>query len=130
MDMLEPRANLGSHSISDDSVAKDLEDWALVPAPMPDEPIPDASPLKALLQYHILPFPLQPSNIKDGMLVGTERRSSGLKGERQRLRVDVSERLDPTDWDTIGNGEIRFGGSTVLGKPGESKTFVRSSQPG
>ena len=87
------------------------------PAPMPDEPVTDVTPLQALLQYHILPFPLRPADIQDGMLIGTERRTPALKGGRERLRVDVSDRLDPSDWDNIGQGEIRFGGSTVLGKP-------------
>ena len=89
-----------------------------MPMPMPNEPISDVSPLQKLLQYHILPGRLLASNIKDGMLLGTELRTSALRGGRQRLRVDVSERLDRNKWDDFGQGEVRFGGATVLGKPG------------
>nr|XP_019047790.1 hypothetical protein I302_04407 [Kwoniella bestiolae CBS 10118]OCF26720.1 hypothetical protein I302_04407 [Kwoniella bestiolae CBS 10118] len=96
------------------------------------KPIQDASPLAALLQYHILPGRLLPSDIKDGMLLGTELKTSLLDGGRQRLRVDVSERFqrDRNDWEAIGEGEIRFGGATVLGKPvktGESIIYLLSS---
>lgn len=90
----------------------------ILPAPTPNEPIDDVSPLQALLQYHILPGRLLPSDLKNGMLLGTERRTSALGAGRQRLRVDVSERLDRTHWENVGEGEIRFGGATVLGKPG------------
>lgn len=84
--------------------------------------VKDSSPLAALLQYHFLPGRLLPAEIKDGMLLGTELRTSALDGGRQRLLVDVSERpgRDRNDWETIGEGEIRFGGATVLGKPGWS----------
>ena len=85
------------------------------------EPFKDVSPIAALLQYHILPGRLTPADVKDGMLVGTEMRTSALKGGRQRLRVDVSDRLDRVHWDNVGEGEIRFGGATVLGRPGESR---------
>lgn len=85
-----------------------------------DEPFRDASPIAALLQYHFLPGRLLPPDIKDGMLLGTELRTSALRGGRQRLRVDVSERLDRYNWKDMGGGEIRFGGSAVLGKPGAS----------
>ncbi|WWD06482.1 hypothetical protein V865_004572 [Kwoniella europaea PYCC6329] len=96
------------------------------------KPIQDASPLAALLQYHILPGRLLPSDIKDGMLLGTELRASSLGGGRQRLRVDVSERFqrDRNDWEAIGEGEIRFGGATVLGRPvksGKSIIYLLSS---
>ncbi|WWC73256.1 uncharacterized protein I206_107222 [Kwoniella pini CBS 10737] len=96
------------------------------------QPIKDAAPLAALLQYHILPGRLLPSDIKDGMLLGTELQTSLLGGGRQRLRVDVPERFekDRNDWETIGEGEIRFGGATVLGKPvkiGKSIIYLISS---
>jgi uncharacterized surface protein with fasciclin (FAS1) repeats len=86
-----------------------------------DIPYKDSSPLASLLRYHILPGRLLPEDIHDGMLVKTELRTSALKGGRQRLDVDISESLDPKDWDTINVGEIRFGGATVLGKPGENE---------
>nr|XP_018259015.1 uncharacterized protein I303_08558 [Kwoniella dejecticola CBS 10117]OBR81173.1 hypothetical protein I303_08558 [Kwoniella dejecticola CBS 10117] len=96
------------------------------------KPYKDASPLAALLQYHILPGRLLPADIKDGMLLGTELKTSSLSGGRQRLRVDVSERFqrDRNDWEAIGEGEIRFGGATVLGKPvkiGKSIIYLLSS---
>ncbi|WRT68887.1 uncharacterized protein IL334_005869 [Kwoniella shivajii] len=96
------------------------------------KPTQDPSAIAGLLQYHILPGRLLPSDIKDGMLLGTELRTSALKGNRQRLRVDVSERLqnDPINWEAIGEGEIRFGGTTVLGKPvktGNSIIYLLSS---
>jgi hypothetical protein len=81
------------------------------------EPMKDVSPLQALLQYHILPGRLMPGDIKDGMLVGTELRTSSLAGGRQRMRVDVADRLDGGVVDTIGLGDIRFGGATVMGTP-------------
>lgn len=79
----------------------------------------DVSPIAALLQYHIIPGKLVPADIYDGLLIGTELRTSLLKGGRQRLRVDVSENLDRLEWANVGQGEIRFGGATVLGHPGE-----------
>ena len=81
----------------------------------------DPSPLQQLLQYHILPGRISPSDIKDGMLVGTELSTQALGGGRQRLRVDVSDRIvkGRINWEDIAAGEIRFGGATVLGKPGE-----------
>ncbi|KAK8843447.1 hypothetical protein IAR55_007104 [Kwoniella newhampshirensis] len=96
------------------------------------EPFVDVSPLAALLQYHIIPGRLLPEDIKDGMLLGTELRTSALGGERQRLRVDVTETLgrDRIDWETVGEGEVRFGGATVLGKPvksGKSIIYLISS---
>ncbi|ORX38916.1 hypothetical protein BD324DRAFT_617870 [Kockovaella imperatae] len=95
-----------------------------------DEPFKDASPLAALLQYHILPGRYDPSDIKDGMLLGTELRTSSLKGERQRLRVDISSNRGKLQWDTVGQGEIRFGGASVRGKPvrsGKSIIYLISS---
>ncbi|WVR09194.1 hypothetical protein IAU60_006256 [Kwoniella sp. DSM 27419] len=89
-------------------------------------PTQDASPLAALLQYHILPGRLMPSDIESTMLLGTELRTSSLGGARQRLRVDVSERFkeDRHKWDAIEAGEIRFGGATVLGKPVKSGNSI------
>jgi uncharacterized surface protein with fasciclin (FAS1) repeats len=88
------------------------------------EPMKDATPLQALLQYHILPGRLMPGDIMDGMLVGTELRTSSLAGGRQRLRIDVADRLDGGAADTIGLGDIRFGGATALGPPSTSCVCV------
>ena len=97
--------------------------------PQPGEPsFKDASPLAALLQYHILPGRYTAADIKDGMLLGTELRTAALRGERQRLRVDVSGTLK--DWEDIGQGEIRFGGASVRGRPvrsGKSIIYLISS---
>jgi uncharacterized surface protein with fasciclin (FAS1) repeats len=89
----------------------------------------DVSPLAALLQYHIIPGRLMPADLKDGLLVGTELRTSSLNGARQRLPVELSDRIDRSNWE-VGNGEIRFGGATVLGKPvrsGKSVIYLVSS---
>jgi hypothetical protein len=88
-----------------------------------DEPMKDVTPLQALLQYHILPGRLMPGDIKDGMLVGTESRTSSLGGGRQRMRIDVADRLDGGAVDVIGLGDIRFGGATALGAPSEFPDF-------
>ncbi|WVO18265.1 hypothetical protein L204_105976 [Cryptococcus depauperatus] len=82
----------------------------------------DASPLAALLQYHILPGKLLPYKIKDGHLLLTEMRTSSLDGERQRLRVEINGNNEErrNDWEIVGEGRVRFGGSIVLGKPVKS----------
>lgn len=77
----------------------------------------DVTPLQALLQYHILPGRLVPRDIKDGMLVGTELRTTSLKDSRQRLRIDVADRLGEGGLESISHGDIRFGGATALGSP-------------
>jgi uncharacterized surface protein with fasciclin (FAS1) repeats len=81
------------------------------------ETLKDATPLQALLQYHIIPGRLMPGDIKDGMLVGTELRTSSLAGGRQRMRIDVAERLGAGSIETVELGDIRFGGATALGTP-------------
>lgn len=90
---------------------------------------PDPSPLSALLRYHILPQRLLPTDIVDGQRLSTELQTSSLNGARQRLRVDVAEKDGKegkgkarSGWETVGQGEVRFGGATVLGKPGKSTT--------
>ncbi|EIW66906.1 hypothetical protein TREMEDRAFT_34308, partial [Tremella mesenterica DSM 1558] len=85
------------------------------------DPLHDASPLAQLLQYHILPGRLLPKDVEDGMLLATELRTTALSGGRQRLRVDVSETLGEIGgkWKEV-EGEIRFGGATVVGKPVKS----------
>ncbi|KAF8755931.1 hypothetical protein RHS01_04861 [Rhizoctonia solani] len=45
--------------------------------------------LKTLLRYHVIPGILEPKDLVDGQLVGTELRPDSLKGERMRLKVDV-----------------------------------------
>lgn len=114
-----------------DEVLDIMDKWGNpYPAALQQRAFEDVSPIAALLQYHILPGRLSPKDIHDGMLVGTELRTSALKGDRQRLKVDVSDRLDRTNWENIGQGEIRFGGATVLGKPvrsGKSIIYLVSS---
>ncbi|WWC91370.1 uncharacterized protein L201_006313 [Kwoniella dendrophila CBS 6074] len=110
----------------------DLEELLEVYPGTKKPPIKDASPLASLLQYHILPGRLLPSDIKDGLLLGTELKPSSLAGGRQKLQVDVSDRFDrdKKDWEAIGEGEIRFGGATVIGKPvktGKSIIYLLSS---
>lgn len=130
-------ANLSTKYVGEPGKNKDHEDAWTILAPtdevidmmereghgpvsrLDDGPFKDASPLASLLQYHILPGKLSPKAIKDGMLVGTEMRTSALRGERQRLEVGVSDRLNQLNWADLGAGDISFGGATVLGKPGE-----------
>jgi len=104
LDMLDRSGEYGAPLALEAPVGGVRKRGVILPAPMPNEPI--------------IPGRLQPADIKDGMLLGTERRTSALKGGRQRLRADVSDRFDPVDWDNAGQGEIRFGGATVIGKPG------------
>lgn len=96
-----------------------------LPHPPTCDPIEDVSPLAALLQYHILPGRLLVDDIKDGMLVGTELRTKALSGGRQRLQIDVSETIGGVgrDWQDV-EGEIRFGGAAVVGKPVKSGKSV------
>ncbi|WVQ75361.1 hypothetical protein IAR50_004980 [Cryptococcus sp. DSM 104548] len=91
-------------------------------SPIANMPFKDASPLAALLQYHILPGKLLPQDLKDGTLLPTEMRTSALGGERQRLRVEVAEKdgNSHVDWETVGEGKVRLGGATVIGKPVKS----------
>ncbi|WVQ81644.1 hypothetical protein IAT38_003768 [Cryptococcus sp. DSM 104549] len=84
------------------------------------EPFKDVSPLAALLQYHILPGKLLPTDLRNGQLLATEMRTSALGGERQRLRVEMPHENGKSRWETVGEGEVRFGGATVLGKPVKS----------
>lgn len=83
------------------------------------EEMKDVSPLQALLKYHILPGRLMPRDIEDGMLIGTELRPSSLKFGRQRLRIDVAERLGEDGLESVSHGDIRFGDATALGSPGK-----------
>lgn len=91
-----------------------------------DMEVKDVTPLQALLQYHILPGRLMPRDIKDGMLIGTELRTSSLKGGRQRMRIDVADRLGDGGSESVGHGDIRFGGATALGAPSMSSQMSPS----
>jgi hypothetical protein len=99
--------------------------WQDAETAMVAEPMKDASPLQALLQYHILPGRLLPGDIKDGMLVETEQRTGLLAGGRQRMRIDVADQLDGGVMDNVGMGDIRFGGATAMGAPSRSSLSVR-----
>jgi hypothetical protein len=99
--------------------------WRDAETAMVAEPMKDASPLQALLQYHILPGRLLPGDIKDGMLVETEQRTSSLAGGRQRMRIDVADQLDGGMVDNVGLGDIRFGGATAMGPPSRSFSYLR-----
>lgn len=123
LDMLETQGPYGGHPLAQFWNGNEAREGVVEQRSLAAEPIKDSSPLASLLQYHILPGRLLPSDIKDGMLLGTELKTSALNRGRQRLLVDVSERpgKDRSDWETIEQGEIRFGGATVLGKPGECR---------
>ena len=115
-----PIPQVWKHALPEALGAESMFAEEMLPGPPPgDPPFKDASALASLLQYHILPGRYTTSDLKDGMLVGTELRTSALKGERQNLKIDVSACLDRSEWDNVGQGEIRFGGASVLGKPGE-----------
>lgn len=108
-DVLEYRDRWQPAVASDDNLAPAL----------PGSPVKDVSPLAALLQYHIIPGKVTPSHLVNDELLGTEHRPSSLKGARQRVRVELTAN-NRTSWEYRGDGETRFGGSTVIGQPGES----------
>ncbi|KAK4683657.1 hypothetical protein P7C73_g6577, partial [Tremellales sp. Uapishka_1] len=108
---------------------EDLDSEEALVIRRPSTPVPDVSPLAALLQYHILPFKLSPDAIKDGMLLPTELRPKTLSGQPQMIKVEVSERYNPAvEW--IDAGEIKFGATTVLASPvnaGQSIIYLISN---
>jgi len=120
LDMFERWGPRGSPPLPVHKLWQDAEKTAMVA-----EPMKDASPIQALLQYHILPGRLLPGDIKDGMLVETEQRTSSLAGGRQRMRIDVADQLDEGAIDNVGLGDIRFGGATAMGMPSRSFLYLR-----
>jgi solute carrier family 25 carnitine/acylcarnitine transporter 20/29 len=74
--------------------------------------------LKRSLKYHILPGIVNPKDLQDGMLIGTELREVGLGGGRQQLIVSVGGKGGTITHGKHGNGEIGFGGGMVIGEPG------------
>jgi len=116
LDMTEKWGGQRTPLVSPPSAVDDRDITAKFIPARSDEVVPSVSPIAALLKYHILPGRLAPGDIRDGMLVSTELRTSLLAGARQRLAVEVSENLQIGE---IGQGEIRFGGASVLGTPGK-----------
>lgn len=85
--------------------------------------------LKEVLEYHIVSGKWTFEEFEDGMLVGTELRSKGLKGGRQQLAVSVHSGDDSfiiTGEDFVKvkdegrkkKGIVGFGGASVIGDPG------------
>ena len=71
--------------------------------------------LETVLKYHIIPGRLLPKDLEDGSLIGTELREAGLSDGRQKIPVAINgkTKTDVTSpWS--GNGEISFGGATVI----------------
>lgn len=94
-------------------------------------PEPGSNALKEVLEYHILKGKWTPSDLKDGMLLGTELRGDKLKGARQQLVVSVQTPGEPDDKDDPFRprskdkdlkekppGIVGFGGASVIGEPG------------
>ncbi|BGO90815.1 hypothetical protein NBRC10512_000121 [Rhodotorula toruloides] len=77
-------------------------------------PLPPAGSeaLKELLQYHIVSGQWRPSELEDGMLVGTELRTESLGGERQRIMVGVQgeEGSRGEGWERSSKGKKGRGG--------------------
>lgn len=105
---------------------RSFERQASEPSVIAANEMKDVTPLQALLQYHILPGRLMPRDIKDGMLVGTELRTTALKDGRQRLRIDVADRLGEGGSESVSHGDIRFGGATALGSPSKYQYISNS----
>ncbi|BGP15130.1 hypothetical protein JCM10213_006537 [Rhodosporidiobolus nylandii] len=88
---------------------------------------PEGSPaLKELLAYHIVSGHWRPSELEDGMLVGTELRTDMLRGARQRVTVGVQgEKGSRGDgWGGSkgkkgdeNEGMISWGGANVVAEP-------------
>ncbi|GAA6014856.1 hypothetical protein JCM10207_002203 [Rhodosporidiobolus poonsookiae] len=106
-------------------------------------PLPPAGSeaLKQLLEYQIVNGQWRPSELEDGMLVGTELRTESLGGSRQRVAVGVQGQDDGRGegWDGKGkkgkDGEreddlISWGGANVVAEPvvvGNSIIYLVSS---
>ncbi|GAA5970690.1 hypothetical protein JCM11641_007401 [Rhodosporidiobolus odoratus] len=83
--------------------------------------------LKELLSYHIVSGHWRPSELEDGMLIGTELRTKTLRGARQRIMVGVQGRKDSRGegWSKVkgrkGDGKddeiINWGGANVVAEP-------------
>ncbi|GAA6058838.1 hypothetical protein JCM10212_002782 [Sporobolomyces blumeae] len=54
-------------------------------------PSPGSPELRRLLSYHLVTGRWNPTELVDGMLLGTELRPSELKGQRQRVAVSVQD---------------------------------------
>ncbi|GAA5860537.1 hypothetical protein JCM8547_000334 [Rhodosporidiobolus lusitaniae] len=89
---------------------------------------PEGSPaLKELLSYHIVTGSWRPSELEDGMLLGTELRTDQLKGSRQSVVVGVQgeDGSRGEGWGQVrkGKGEekeqgtISWGGATIVADP-------------
>lgn len=96
-------------------------------------PEPGSQALKEVLEYHILNNKWTTEKFKDGMLIGTELRSEGLKGGRQQLAISVHSSGDDDEDNFIITGEgfgkvkddgkkkrgiVGFGGASVVADPG------------
>ncbi|PWZ02769.1 FAS1 domain-containing protein [Testicularia cyperi] len=78
---------------------------------------PAGPSLEEVVKYHILPGLIRPSNLTDGLLLGTELRDWRLREGRQRMPVQVDD--EKTNSDRKGNGDVGFGDANVLRDPVE-----------
>jgi hypothetical protein len=89
-----------------------------VPDSLDLDDVPQKSPLQDLLKYHILPGRVEPNEVENHMLLETELKTSLLKGARQRLPVHVSSSAGAEVGWNVDEGELRFGGASVIATPG------------
>lgn len=73
---------------------------------------PKGPTLEEVVRYHILPGLIRPTDLEDGMLLGTELSNWKLRQGRQRMPVQVDDTM--TSSDRKGNGDVGFGDANVL----------------
>lgn len=96
-----------------------------VPGILSLDPVPGNTPLQDLMKFHILPGRIDPDDVENHMLLETELKLDLLKGARQRLPVHVSSVAGVGVGRHVNEGELRFGGATVLARPGKHASMLR-----
>ncbi|CAB4410673.1 unnamed protein product [Rhizophagus irregularis] len=71
------------------------------------------------LRYHILEGKYLPSDLKDEMLVKSELKTEELRNHRQRAIVNLVQKWDNNEVESIQRTEIQFNGIGVIGEPVE-----------
>lgn len=98
-----------AHAASGISALSTLNSPVLNGRPLPPS---GSDALKELLEYHIVSGQWRPSELEDGMLVGTELRTESLSGGRQRIMVGVQgeEGSRGEGWERNSKGKKGRGG--------------------
>ncbi|BGP23935.1 fasciclin domain containing protein [Rhodotorula toruloides] len=132
-----------AHRVSGNSALSSLDSPISNGRPLPPA---GSEALRELLEYHIVSGQWRPSELEDGMLVGTELRTQSLGGERQRIMVGVQGEEDSRGegWERSNKGKkgkrgdedgaekelITWGGANVVADPvviGDSIIFLVSA---